>query len=231
MTPIASPFSKSAAVLGGLTLAAALATPPAHADDGKIRAYIDRERYGGSECPALEYREDLRQLAYAFARGSRLNPNPYPGTVRGFTGHGDPAAEATFKAVMEAHGVIRDCTYTAYGVSLLRVDEVDTVAIVLGKPNPPVRTLGKNAGDDGPTNLDRSRTDLECVGCNPVPQATPTATVTSDVDVYDAPGGTGTVVGMLRKGDVVAVVKPCPADDWCALADGRFAWGEFLTND
>ena len=37
--------------------------------------------------------------------------------------------------------------------------------------------------------------------------------------------------GNVKKGDVVAVVKPCPADDWCALADGRFAWGEFLTND
>jgi hypothetical protein len=55
--------------------------------------------------------------------------------------------------------------------------------------------------------------------------------VTSDVDVYDAPGGGGNVIGILRQGEVVKVVTPCPSNDWCALADGRFAWGEFLRNN
>lgn len=66
----------------------------------------------------------------------------------------------------------------------------------------------------------------------PAPEpAAPTATVTSDVDVYDAPGGGGNVIGILRQGEVVKVVKPCSSNDWCALADGRFAWGEFFRNN
>jgi hypothetical protein len=59
----------------------------------------------------------------------------------------------------------------------------------------------------------------------------PTATVTSDVDVYDVPGGGGNVIGILRQGEVVKVVTACPSDDWCALADGRFAFGEFFKNN
>jgi hypothetical protein len=55
--------------------------------------------------------------------------------------------------------------------------------------------------------------------------------VTSDVDVYDEPGGGGNVIGILRKGEVVDVVKACPSDDWCALADGRFAFGTFFKNN
>jgi hypothetical protein len=55
--------------------------------------------------------------------------------------------------------------------------------------------------------------------------------VTSDVDVYDAPGGGGNVIGILRQGEVVQVVTACPSNDWCALADGRFAWGELLRNN
>ncbi|MCT7658691.1 hypothetical protein [Mycobacterium deserti] len=72
----------------------------------------------------------------------------------------------------------------------------------------------------------------------PPPQQAPpqapaalTATVTGDVDVYDAPGGGGNIIGILRQGEVVKVIRACPSNDWCALADGRFAWGEFFKNN
>jgi hypothetical protein len=63
---------------------------------------------------------------------------------------------------------------------------------------------------------------------HPVPQL---PTVTSDVDVYDMPGGGGNVIGILRQGKVVKVVTACPSDNWCALADGRFDFGEFFKNN
>lgn len=59
----------------------------------------------------------------------------------------------------------------------------------------------------------------------PAPNA---ATVTSDVDLYDVPGGDGSVIGMLRKGEVVGLAGNCPANDWCQVIDKGWAWGEFL---
>lgn len=41
-----------------------------------------------------------------------------------------------------------------------------------------------------------------------------TAFVVLDVDVYDAPGGTGTVTGMLARDERVTVPEPC-VDNWC----------------
>jgi hypothetical protein len=64
----------------------------------------------------------------------------------------------------------------------------------------------------------------------PIPAA-PTATVTSDVDQYSGPNGEGDVIGILRVGDVLKVVAPCPADGWCNFTDGTSAWGEFLKNN
>lgn len=41
-----------------------------------------------------------------------------------------------------------------------------------------------------------------------------TAKVLLDVDVYDVPGGTGKVIGMLEKDLEVTLVEPCE-DNWC----------------
>ncbi len=67
------------------------------------------------------------------------------------------------------------------------------------------------------------------------PPTAPTATVTSDVDLYDVPGGSGKVIGQLRKGQVVTLDTTknttCPADDWCTFsAPAGSAWG-FVTNN
>ena len=74
----------------------------------------------------------------------------------------------------------------------------------------------------------------------PAPEAPPAppagldiaiATVTGDVDVYDVPGGEGTVIGMLPEGAQVSA--ECRDDRWCAVTgdvpNGKgWVWGEFL---
>jgi hypothetical protein len=56
--------------------------------------------------------------------------------------------------------------------------------------------------------------------------------VTGDVDVYDVPGGVGTVIGMLRAGTQVPLIQ-CRPDQWCqihneATGGPAWTWGEFL---
>jgi hypothetical protein len=63
----------------------------------------------------------------------------------------------------------------------------------------------------------------------PAPQpATATATVNGDVDVYDVPGGVGTVIGMLRQGSQVPL-GVCRDDRWCQVTGVGWVWGDFLT--
>lgn len=52
------------------------------------------------------------------------------------------------------------------------------------------------------------------------------ATVNGDVDLYDNPGGTGNVIGMLDQGQQVALIG-CRDDTWCETTKG-WVWGEFL---
>ncbi len=61
--------------------------------------------------------------------------------------------------------------------------------------------------------------------------------VLDDVDVYDVPGGSGNITGILRKGSFVFPRTPCPAADWCELTTSPpgqsvgWVWGEFLRNE
>jgi hypothetical protein len=69
------------------------------------------------------------------------------------------------------------------------------------------------------------------VSHQPVPPLAPTpapsvATVTSDVDVYDNPGGGGNIIGTLRANQQVDIVGGCQKNDWChvvgpAVPSGR----------
>lgn len=60
--------------------------------------------------------------------------------------------------------------------------------------------------------------------------------VTGDVDVYDTPGGTGAVIGMLEggEGQRVDLGSGCRDDNWCNIAFGAgpggtaWVWGDFL---
>ena len=67
----------------------------------------------------------------------------------------------------------------------------------------------------------------------PTPPAAPVAAkVISDVDLYDAPDGGRTVIGMLYEGTYVLLAdKTCPQNDWCQVtgpnvpAGNGWVWG------
>ncbi len=50
--------------------------------------------------------------------------------------------------------------------------------------------------------------------------------VLSDVDIYEKPGGSGKVIGILRQGST-KLMRPCRADNWCPISGG-WVWGDFL---
>jgi hypothetical protein len=54
------------------------------------------------------------------------------------------------------------------------------------------------------------------------------AVINGDVDLYDVPGGTGRVIGMLRQGLQIELVEPCRSDNWCHVQQG-WVWGDFVT--
>ena len=79
---------------------------------------------------------------------------------------------------------------------------------------------------------------------SPPPPPPPGHTVIDDVDLYDTPGGNGTVIGKLKKGDAVTLNGPCPIqnlanpDDpnngWCKVTDTTrkltgAVWGEAIS--
>ncbi|MGZ4526340.1 MAG: hypothetical protein ACXVX7_07765 [Mycobacterium sp.] len=66
------------------------------------------------------------------------------------------------------------------------------------------------------------------------PPGAPMATVRSDVDIYDAPGGKGKKIGILRSGRQVQLVRSCKPNDWCDVvipelpAGNGWVWDQFL---
>jgi hypothetical protein len=46
-----------------------------------------------------------------------------------------------------------------------------------------------------------------------------------DVDTYDAPGGNGKKLGVLRKDSVVSLLSPCQ-DNWCNVAGNAVPTGK-----
>jgi len=158
-----------------------------------------------------------------------------------------------------ASGAISDCRFTDYGVGFARGTfntdtTMDQIVIVLGQPAAPVAPppppanpphpgilpnhdpISSNPLSNPPSHFGTPEPAVSPppppVNPPPSPSPTPTATVTSDVDLYDVPGGNGNIIGMLRKGQVIKVAKPCPSDDWCDLTDPKgSAWGSFLQNN
>jgi hypothetical protein len=78
----------------------------------------------------------------------------------------------------------------------------------------------------------------------PPPTPPPGHTVISDVELYDTPGGSGTVIGELKEGDAVTLNGPCPIrnaanpDDpnngWCKVTDTTLkltgaVWGDAIS--
>ena len=66
------------------------------------------------------------------------------------------------------------------------------------------------------------------------PAAPPIATVISDVDIYDSPGGNGNKIGILRSGRQVPLVGSCKPNDWCDVVipelpgGSGWVWDQFL---
>jgi hypothetical protein len=56
------------------------------------------------------------------------------------------------------------------------------------------------------------------------PPSAGTATVIADVDVYDAPGGNGNVIGALQAGRTVQLLSVC-VDNWCNVAGNTVPGG------
>jgi hypothetical protein len=177
----------------------------------------------------------------------------YRGTMGETYGWGDPAQQAIDRAVTWNAGAIKDCKFTDLGVAFVRDGDLDFVQVILGEPPPPVPVyepphqqspgvlpggaLRGGALPPPPLPLPIPSGAPEPIvspqpPTNPPPPPTPTATVTSDVDLYDVPGGNGNIIGMLRQGQVIKVVKACPSEDWCDLTDPKgSAWGSFLKNN
>jgi hypothetical protein len=240
-----------------MTAAQLLAMPQAHATDplAGIRDAVTAVR-NKAGCPPLMYK-----VALETAAGQAAAPNTavqvgyngagpdhvdgYPGKPSWYSGDGDPAAEAIngqYGVMAEgASGAISDCSFTDYGAGFARdtfgTDTLmDRIVIVLGQPAAPVATPPLGTTNGVPLNTPNVPVVLPppVVSQPPVapPLPTPTAVVTSDVDLYDVSGGNGNIIGMLRQGQVVNVVKACTADDWCDLTDPQgSAWGAFLQNN
>ncbi len=83
-------------------------------------------------------------------------------------------------------------------------------------------------------------------GGTPAPPPTPPPpghTVLEDVELYDVPGGEGTVIGELKKGDAVTLNGPCPIqladpgdpnNGWCKVTDTTLkltgaVWGDAIS--
>jgi hypothetical protein len=58
--------------------------------------------------------------------------------------------------------------------------------------------------------------------------------VSRNTDIYDAPGGSGNKIGVLRTGRQVPLVGTCKPNDWCDVvipelpAGNGWVWDQFL---
>jgi len=249
-SPIAAMFAIAIAVAGSV-LTAVVGAPIAHADpdpfaDPRLNIYYAvNNDLGAAGCNTAENRplEDAAQAYAASENPADGRPANYNGNTAAFLGSGDPQAAAINSAYRNGAGAaIQHCQFSQVGVGFLRKDHghgaVDVVTIVFGTPTPvpakPDPVLVPIPGQDLPPVVTPPPGHVT-PPVVPPPAAVPTATVTSDVDLYDKPNvpdGTGTKIKILRTGDVVKVAAPCPSDDWCLLLDpAGAAWGSSLRNN
>lgn len=163
-----------------------------------------------SKCAPLNYNTALERDAQYYARNfpSKASVSGYDGEIRQNIGIADPKAKALELLTSGVRQQVQDCGFTEYGVGFYRLGETDYVTVVFGKPTPapdatpekPKKeiTLGKRPSSTGGT--------------------APQVTVTSDVDVYDAPNGTGKKINgiFLHQGSKYDLIAPC-SDNWCHL--------------
>lgn len=230
----------SATLVSCLGLAAA---PVAHADPlDNIRGAVYGAR-DNSLCNPIQYSGELEGYAQqwvrtAMALGTTNTPtfpaDAYAGDALGNIAAGDPTSTAINKLMSIATEDVQKCSYYQFGVGMSRDDVIDTsyVAVIVGKPPAPKPT------PQPPKNQLPPEPVAPPAPAEPkplAPPATPTGTITSDVDVYDRPGGDGTVTGILRADDVVDF-QGCMPDNWCHVTGAKvpggdgWVWGDFLNH-
>lgn len=211
-------LASAAASAGAVVLAAAIATPAAHADPlDAIRGAVNGAR-AESTCPPLTYSGQLEAAAQQLARQpsdayEHINPHGYQGATSGNLVRDDPTARATSELVAQERIPIHDCANKDYGVGMFRDDGADksVVAVVLGKPAPP-------KAPPAPPPSPKAAPDPP-----PAPVHQLAKVVGGDADVFniahnDVPDPTTGVVavkiGKLTNGSQVSIEPPCK-NGWC----------------
>lgn len=228
----------------------------ARADDPRqdIKDLVNSERLS-SKCGPLHYNDLLERDAQYGARNtgtdgsgdrSKWNVGGYPGKIQTLAGIGDPKATAMQQLNPVLRNAVQNCDVQDFAVDFYRAkigvsgpfnDDVyrDWVTVVLGiPPPPPAQALPIPAA---PPTPQRTGPPIKHLGKIPPPAESPgapapaktQATVTNDVDVYDAPSATGNKVNglFLHAGDKYDLIAPC-TDNWCHLsipaAPGGAGW-------
>lgn len=216
--------------------------PVASADPlDNIRGAVTGAR-NNSLCNDLQYSGELEGYAQEWVRTARalgttntptFPADAYAGDALGNIATGDPTSEAINQLMSIATEDVQKCGYYQFGVGMSRDDVIDTsyVAVIVGKPPAPA---------EKPKQPDIGLPPKPAAPAAPAepepfaPPPTPKGTITSDVDVYDKPGGDGTVTGILRGNDSVDF-QGCIADiNWCHVTGAKvpngdgWIWGDFL---
>lgn len=232
---------RTAAVSAAFLSCVGLVAAPVAVAEGpvdNVRNAVLNVRNTDSLCNELQFSGELEGYAQEWVGTARaldtLNTPtfpgaPYNGQTRQWIASGDPTAEAIGELINVARADIQTCGFYQYGVGMSRDDVIDKsfVAVILGKPNVPAPEPAPPVNNLPPAQEPAPEPEPE-----PEP-VQPTATVISDVDVYDVPGGEGTVVGILRGTSVVDLLT-CQADQWCQVSGAAvpggtgWVWGEFL---
>lgn len=242
MTPStkATPRRVRPKVFAGVTLmscVALTAVPVAHADTlDNIRGAVYGAR-DNSLCNPIQNSGELEGYAQEWVRTARalatldtptFPADAYNGDALGNIASADPTNTAISQLMSIATEDVQKCGYYQFGVGFVRDDVTDLsyVAVIVGKPDVP-EPVQQPAPEPEPQPQPQPEPEPE-----PAP-VQPTATVISDVDVYDVPGGEGTVTGILR-GTAVVDLLGCQADNWCQVSGaavpggGGWVWGDFL---
>jgi hypothetical protein len=221
----------------GAALSLTLVVPIARADSlDSIRAAVNNKR-SGTPCAALNYNIDLEGEAQHSAGNDLPGVPPagnYKGQIYQTNNTGDPISQATERMIRNADGALNDCKYKDFGVGFVRRnDSYDIVSIALGVPAspPPPKPAEQPAEPPKPVEPPKAAGGTVNAGVD-------------GVELYDVPGGSGTVIGNLDTGDNVTFNGPCPmknpnnADDptngWCKITDTTknltgAVWGEFIS--
>lgn len=182
-----------------------------------------------SRCGPLNYNVQLERDAQYLARNTppggsfadvKYIVSGYSGIESPVEAIADPKARALELMTGSVRAKAQDCSFVDYGVGFYRneANEVDYVTVIFGKP--PVKMPDLPELQPKPEDPKPTRTLGKKLG---------QATVTNDVDVYDAPNGTGKKVNglFLHKGSKYDLLDPC-ADNWCHLiipaAPGNSGW-------